>query len=244
MSRTPARRQEPAPISRDALLALEPEDLDEALYKRSGLPGQRANVALLDMAAEALPLDELRRLSGSREEYLAMVGAAGVARAFGGPHDLAEELAKDLDSLAVDPRWRVRDAVARGLQKGADEHAEPVLGLVEGWADSGDIVLVRTAVETVCEPRVLENAAARQVAVHACERAMALLAQVDGPLGAEERSLAATMSYAWSIVVLADPDEVLPLWHALEQDPSPVVKRIVSDNVTKTPLGRLLDERG
>lgn len=245
MTRSPARRDEPAPLRREELLALsaDPAELDDALYKRSGLP-RRANLPLVDLVAETLPLAELRRLSGAREDFLAMCGAAGLALAFGGPDDLAEEFAPDLDTLAVDPRWRVRDAVARGLQKGADSHPEPVIGLVEGWSESNDIVLLRTAVETISEPRVLAHAAARPVAAQAYRRAMGQLAAIDGPLSPEQRSLAATMSYAWGNLVLAAPDESLPLWHEVAGDPSPVAQRIVADNLAKTPLGRLLAERG
>lgn len=111
------------------LSALSPRDLQAHLLAGSGLPGPRANLALVDRCAAELDQPTLRHLSDDEDEYLAMCGTAGLARAIAGTEVGSVAFASLQDLLtarASDDRWRVREAVARGLQLAADVVAEDI----------------------------------------------------------------------------------------------------------------------
>jgi hypothetical protein len=102
------------------------KDLDDPepfLLERSGLPGPRATSSSLrrwptsarassSIGSSHSPPD--RAPVGSREEFLAFCAAIGFGR-------LAAEgnrkVLVTLRTLAADPRWRVREGVALGLQR-------------------------------------------------------------------------------------------------------------------------------
>jgi len=112
------------------------------LLEESGLPGPRANLELLHAVVEEgdtrlfLALSEHtaeRAPSGSREEYLAACGAAGL----GGSIAQGEtSLWPRLRALASDPRWRVREGVAMGLQRIGDRDMDRLLHGVRSWVGS------------------------------------------------------------------------------------------------------------
>src|SRR5438034_9006731 len=56
------------------------EDWEPYLKKHSGLPGPRANLELVAAVVEEGDADRLWRLSGSRDEFLALCGRAGLGR--------------------------------------------------------------------------------------------------------------------------------------------------------------------
>ncbi|MDQ6772590.1 MAG: hypothetical protein M3024_06335 [Candidatus Dormibacteraeota bacterium] len=100
--------------------------VEEVLRADSGLPGPRANLELAQAAADVLDAATLRRLAGSDDEYLALCGAVGLGRlvAAGDRSHLNR-----LGELASDPRWRVREGVAMGLQRlGAADMAALLAG--------------------------------------------------------------------------------------------------------------------
>src|SRR5262250_2435067 len=89
------------------------KDWDAYLVAHSGLPGARANLELVQVAGDMATPDVLWRWSSSKDEYLALCGAAGLGR-------LAREDPKvlgRLKDLACDSRWRVREGVAIALQR-------------------------------------------------------------------------------------------------------------------------------
>lgn len=245
------------PLPPADLGSLSQKDLRAYLVSASGLPGPRANLTLLDRCAADVDLVALRELSEDPEEYLAMCGTAGVARALataevGSPSYGA--LVEVVTAGACDDRWRVREAAARGLQLAADLHTarttrdaiaapdSPVATLVSVWMTSGDPRLVRAALATICEPRLLRAPDAAAVAVDACSQATALLAAHDAATGRTDAraSLRKTLEYAWSVAVAADPTAGLPVFHRLEADPSPVVRSLAAKNLTRARLAKLL----
>ena len=115
-------------------------DWDQFLLKESGLPGPRANLELVQAVADEGTLDLFQRYlsytpdrasTNSPEVFLAVCGVVGLGRL------LAEG---DLDQLAVlhdcanDPRWRVREAVAMGLQRWGDVDMSALLKAMTAWA--------------------------------------------------------------------------------------------------------------
>lgn len=234
-------------------------ELRTQLLAGSGLPGPRANLALVDRCAAEVDLVTLTDLSEDADEYLAMCGTAGVGRATASTAVGSDDLAALLDILterARDDRWRVREAVARGLQLAADvvqqagapgtiavaDPSSPVAAVISTWAASDDPLLLRAVLATVCEPRLLRAPEAAAVALDACGRATRLFAAADAATRrtAPWASLRKTLEYAWSVAVAADPGAGLPVFRALEDDPSPVVRSLAQKNLTRARLATIL----
>ncbi|SDD11906.1 hypothetical protein SAMN05216410_2879 [Sanguibacter gelidistatuariae] len=243
------------PLSPPDLGSLSVFDLRAHLLAGSGLPGPRANLSLVDRCAAEVDLTTLRRLSGETDEYLATCGTAGVGRAMAGTEVGTETFAALLGVLterARDDRWRVREGVARGLQLAADViapasavwgPASPVASAISTWTLSEDPRLVRAALATICEPRLLHAPEAAAAALASCGRATTLFASADAATRRTDAwvSLRKTLEYAWSVAVAADSAAGLPVFRRLLDDPSPVVRSLASKNRTRSRLAKIVD---
>ena len=212
---------------REALRGL--EGWEPFLLAESGLPGRRANLELVQAAAEEADEDLLVRLAGSEEEFLVMCGAVGFGRL--AAHGNRRQLAR-LRQLASDPRWRVREAVAMALQRWGDDDFEPMAAEVERWADGAPFEQ-RAAVAGLCEPRLLR-------APEAARRALDVLERVTASLPASrDRVLRQALGYCWSVAVAALPEEGLPRFEQLERSSDPDIRWVASENAQKARLARL-----
>jgi hypothetical protein len=98
-------RRVPCGEYRAALRALSTGAWGGYLAERSGLPGPRANLELVQAVAEEAPAEVVRWYAGAEDQFLALCGAVGLGRLLAeGEEDAAEELRQ----LAQDDRWRVR----------------------------------------------------------------------------------------------------------------------------------------
>jgi hypothetical protein len=112
-------------------------DWDAYLRRNSGLPGPRANLELAQAAAESASPARIRRWCaispehGSDDEYLAFCGVIGlgILAARGSKPALGR-----LGLFASDPRWRIREAVALGLQLVGDRDWDQLLRTARSWA--------------------------------------------------------------------------------------------------------------
>lgn len=223
------------------LAALEDDELCDYLRRESGIPGPRANLTLVDEAAASLPRRTLLRLADSQDEYLAMCGVAGIARACMSQVTQADPELDQLAGYVRDSRWRLREGAVRGLQLAAVDNPIAVAELVHRWVRSPDPAVVRAAVEAICEPRLLKSREMCAAALDACAVSTTTLSETEGqPRTDQWRGLEQTLSYAWSVAVAAEPARGLPMFEALEAAPSPMVRRIAARNRTKKRLARLL----
>jgi len=196
------------------------------LTEESGLPGPRANLELAQAVADVADAQTLDELIESGDEYLVFCGVNG----------LSDE--KRLKEHAKDDRWRVREAVAMALQRLGDKDFPGLSRIVTAWAKDGDPLVQRAAVAAVCEPRLLKSPEAAAVAIKICEIATATLK--DRRKGDGHRALRKALGYGWSVAVAADPAANLPVFQALQHDPDPDVRWIVTENSKKARLAKLL----
>lgn len=247
---------------RTRLRALGRADRPGFLRHHSGLPGPRANLELVEAAADVLTPAEVDDLLATGEEYLVVCGAVGLGAQLAasepadpepgvGAHPAADRgaVTARLRVLAGDGRWRVREGVAMALQRLGDASTERLFQLARAWAGDPDPLVQRAAVAGVCEPRLLRAPAAAGAAVEICECVTASLAA--RPAGerrrADVRTLRQALGYAWSVAVAADPAAGLPRFVALDGHPDGDgvpdrdVVWIIRENRRKARLARLLD---
>jgi HEAT repeat protein len=214
------------------------------LLEHSGLPGPRGNLELAAAAAEEASEATLRRWAsfgpqeapfGSAEEFLPVCGVVGLGRllAAGDSSVLAE-----LRRFASDPRWRIREAVAIALQRFGDVDVPALLHEMEGWA-SGTALERRATVAALCEPRLLAEPGDVRNVLALLDRVTAELPALADRRSDEFRTLRKTLGYAWSVAIVALPEEGKPLFEHLLESDDPDIRWVARENMRKKRLERM-----
>lgn len=207
------------------------------LDAHSGLPGPRGNIELALAVADLGDAALFDELIASGDEYRTFCGVVGIGEAAADPR-----VAARLRELSKDGRWRVREAVAMGLQRLGDADLLSLERIVLDWADDRHPLVNRAAAAAICEPRLLHAPEAAATAVEVCRRCTAgLVARpADERRGAGVRTLRQGLGYCWSVAVAADPEPGLAAFAALDET-DPDVAWIVRENRSKKRLQRLFE---
>ncbi len=233
------------------------EGLEAYLVANSHLPGPRGNLELADAFAMAVrdraPRDAERlwqlclRLAdvrieqapvGDPKEFLAFCGARGIAAVASCSAALRAQGLARLQALARDPRWRMREGVAMGIQDLLSSRGEQTLRALEGWIVGSDWLAMRAVAAGVAEPRLLrdETMASAALQLHQ-EILMRVLASAERT-SAEFKTLRQGLGYSLSVVVCALPREGLAYLRELGRSEDADVQWIVKENLKKKRLMR------
>lgn len=206
------------------------------LTEHSGLPGPRANTELARAYAELADRSQIDDAVGSADEYLAMCGTVGL-----GAHATDARTLAALHRMASDPRWRVREAVAMGLQLLGDNDFGALERIVRRWARDPDPLVVRAAAAAVCEPRLLGTPHAASVAIEICAEATATVTgwPSESRRDSSLRALRQTLGYCWSVAIAAAPEDGLRVFRSLD-DTDADVSWVIAQNLKKKRLARLI----
>ena len=214
------------------------------LLEHSGLPGPRGNLELADAVADLgseeqflsfLRHDSMVAPTNTPQEFLAFCGAVGLGELVSqGRTDLLPRFRE----AASDERWRMREAVARGLQRWGRVDMEGLLGEMTGWA-GGTLLERRAAVAALCEPSLLgDETQARRVLLMLNEITAGLLDETDRRCDAF-RVLRKALGYCWSVAVVALPQvgrELMAKWFPCEDRD---VRWVMKENLRKARLARM-----
>lgn len=222
------------------LRALPSTGWPEFLTAHSGLPGPRANLALVSAIARTAEPAVIAELEKTDDEFAMMC----VAASRGARSDDADVLRR-LRGHAEDQRWRVREGAVIGLQLLGDRDIAALLSIVKSWAEETDPLLQRAAVAAICEPRLLRDPRTVGDALGVCATTTAHFVTwpSERRRAPDVRVLRQTLGYCWSVVVSADPDIALDAFLGLDSD-HPDVGWIVAQNLRKSRLSRILRDRG
>ena len=220
---------------------------DEFLLNESGLPGPRANLELLQAVSEvgtentfmryAYDYDAGRAPTGSREEFLAACGVAGMGTLI---TNAQTQYFKNLRGFASDQRWRIREAVAIALQTVGAWNMNLLLQEMRVWS-KGNHLERRAVVAALCEPKLLK-------AYETVEKVLELLDQITAGLLQEDKkdehfkTLRKTLGYGWSVAVVAHPEkgkQMIECWFSNEDKD---IRWIMKENLGKDRLKRM-DEK-
>jgi hypothetical protein len=220
--------------------ALAGAELREYLGAHSGLPGPRANLTLADaFAAQASP-DAIVAFSRDPDEYLAFCGTEALGMLVLDPERRDFALGALL-AAAIDPRWRIREGVARALQIVGDADPSLLHSVIEEWLRSSDPFVLRAAISAICEPRLLGSPEAQELAVRACARATAwLLQSYPGTSRDGRKSLRQALGYCWSVAIAASPAQGIGPFNVIAADGSRDAQWIVRTNLTKARMRRAI----
>ena len=219
-----------------------PEAVREYLTANSNLPGPRGNLELAHAFADWAPDALVDELADEQYEYLRF--CADLA--------LGERLSR-LDDAAVVVRlradansglWRVREAVATGLQRVGDRDLPRLRALVRDWVQDDDPLVQRAAAAAICEPRLLVTEPGARAALDVCEEATRWIASLPAQRRRDDdvRTLRQALGYCWSVAVAADPESGVPRFEHLRTSGDADVQWIVRENLKKNRLQRVLTE--
>lgn len=219
-------------------------DWDEYLLARSGLPGPRANLELVQAVADVGDRDRFERwLTLTPEQaptneppvFLVVCGVVGLGRLVA---EGDRALLPRLRSLAGDPRWRIREAVAMALQRWGAADMAGLVREMAGWA-RGSRLEQRAAVAALAEPPLLRDAAYTAPVLDIFDSVTASLAQAEDRRTDDFRTLRQALGYAWSVVVAAFPDPGLKRLERWAASTDPDIRWAVRENLKKARLTRL-----
>ena len=218
-------------------------DLDDwmlYLRKESGLPGPRANLELAYAVAEEgtkkqfMQLASIKAEENTPEVFLVFCGVVGLGKLAARDPDLFE----GLRPYASDPRWRVREAVATGLQLAGDQNMDRLLREMKRWS-RGNWYEKRAAAAALAEPRLLDQPKVVQQVLGIMDKITAAMEEAGERSQDSFKTLRKSMGYCWSVVVAASPEAGKPMmenWlHSRDKD----IRRVIAENLKKNRLIRM-----
>jgi hypothetical protein len=229
------------------------------LLANSNLPGPRGNLELAAAFAEvveelfaeaperlwrfclqltAISADEAP--ANDPKEFLPFCGACALGALGAVSSARYQEALARLRELATDPRWRMREGVAMGLQNLLEKQSEKTLTELEGWIATGDWLTMRAVAAGVAEPPLLreKQTAARALALHQ-QIFRQVLSDKERKSG-QFKSLKKGLGYTLSVVVAAIPVEGFAYMEQLiesrKQDKD--IRWILKENLKKNRLAK------
>ncbi len=217
------------------------KDWTAFLMAESGLPGPRGNLELAKaFAEEASPAQIESFLSiavekapeNSPQVFLVFCGVAALGKQLT-PADAAS-LAR-LRTFASDSRWRIREAVAIGLQYFGDQHMSALLREMRRWA-KGTWYEKRAVVAALAEPKLLTEPRAASQVLKIVDGVTRAVEGSDAETSDAFRTLRQSMGYCWSVAVAALPAVGKPLFESWLTSANSDVRWILKQNLAKNRL--------
>lgn len=210
------------------------------LRKNSGLPGPRANLELANVVAEQGNDKQIKQLLAFKAEentpevFLVFCGVMGLGK-------LAVSKPKLFDQLreyASDPRWRIREAVATGLQLVGDQDMDLLLKEMQKWS-KGNWYEKRAAAVALAEPRLLKQPKYTKKVLQILDDITDSMENADDPKGEAFKILRQGMCYCWSVAVAALPEAGKPMIERWLDSPNMDIRWIMKENLKKNRLVKI-----
>lgn len=217
---------------------------DAFLMQESRLPGPRANLELAFAAALEGSEDQILRFAAldsgqapanTQEEFLAFCGVLGLG--YLAARGAGEHFAL-LRKRASDSRWRIREAVALGLQKYGRTSIEHLLEMMEEWS-KGTLLERRAAVAALCEPALLEDRDHADRIMDIIQRITVSMLGEEDRRSEEFRVLRKALGYGWSVLVAAQPSIGKPRMEGWITTQDSDIRWIMKQNLMKKRLSRM-----
>ena len=223
---------------REALKGL--DDWVPFLCRESGLPGPRGNLELAyAVVQEGNKVQFERLLSFEAEEntpevFLVFCGIVGLGKLAANEPELFNRLCP----YASDQRWRIREAVATGLQLTGDQTMDLLLKEMQEWSQ-GNWYEKRAAAAALAEPRLLKQPKQVKQVLRILDEITASME--GGPTVNDEsfKVLRQAMGYCWSVVVAALPEAGKPIMEKWLSSADKDIHWIMKENLKKNRLVKM-----
>ena len=207
------------------------------LRRESGLPGPRGNLELAHAVAEAGNRQRFEQLlafqaeENTPEVFLVFCGLIGLGKLAGRDPELFDRLRK----YASDPRWRIREAVATGLQLAGDQEMDRLLKEMQTWM-KGNWSEKRAAAAALAEPRLLKEPRQAKKVLRVLDEITKSMEEADGTRDESFKILRQAMGYCWSVAVAALPEAGKPLMEKWLNHEDKNILWVMKENLKKNRL--------
>ena len=217
----------------------------EYLLQNSNLPGPRGNLELLYDFSRNADIEIVRKCleyiktdtSNSPEEFVGMCGILGYAQI--NKTKISAVLAF-LRNYASHNSWRIREAVAIGIQEISVDNLEKTLENIELWVN-GNFLEQRAVVAGLCEPKLLKNEINNINILKVLEKITRNFSH-DNKLSDQEVSLRKALGYGWSVVIVSTPKNGKDYFEKLFRLSGKHVNWIIRENLKKNRLIKMDSE--
>jgi len=229
----------------------------EYLTSNSNLPGPRGNLELANafancLAEYSIPTDDklwalcLKMISISAEvapvntsaEFIPFCGTVGIGSIAAEHSHYFEKGLTRLRQLAKDPRWRMREAVAMGLQKLMTSNAVAVLKQLNAWIRDARLLELRAAAAAVAEPALLKDQAVAKAALQLNQEIIQKLMKVEDRKSEDFRVLRKALGYTLSVVIVPLSQKGFEYLKQLIKINDPDINWIIKENLKKNRLNK------
>ncbi|MDV2480754.1 hypothetical protein F8E02_01780 [Methanoculleus sp. Wushi-C6] len=219
--------REIARLLTDLLASGSAGDLLAYLVTESHLPGPRTNLELAGAFGETVrefavaDPDDHRALwnlcvelacvspedapAGDPYEFLVFCGIRGIAAIGSVSPACAGEAARHLAEASADPRCRVREAVALGVQDLLSRQRDTAVPELEGWVEGGSWLAMRAAVAGIAEPDLLAEADLAETALRLHRKTLIRVYMAEERQSDAFLALKNALGYTLGLVVAALP---------------------------------------
>jgi hypothetical protein len=210
------------------------------LLKESGLPGPRGNLELAHAVAEEGSAAQFEKLlsfpakENTPEVFLVFCGVVGLGKLAAGETALFDRLR----GYASDTRWRIREAVATGLQLAGDQDMELLLKEMQIWS-KGNWSEKRAAAAALAEPRSLKAPGHVKKVLQILDRITASMESADHPKDEAFNVLRQAMGYCWSVAVAALPERGKAMIEKWLNSENKDIRWMMKENLKKNRLVRM-----
>jgi hypothetical protein len=217
---------------------------EDYLLEESRLPGPRANLELAFAAAQEGSGDQFLHFAqlnaeeapgNTQEEFLAFCGVLGLgylmARGEGDYFTILREKAND-------PRWRVREAVALGLQKFGQASTKHLLQVMESWGE-GTLLERRAVVAVLCEPGLLEDQHHASQIIDIIDGVTTSILDEKDRKSEDFKVLRKSLAYGWSVLVVGQPSIGKPRMEKWITSQDADIRWIMKQNLKKKRLVKM-----
>ena len=212
----------------------------ENLMENSGLPGPRGNLSLMYSFAHRATEPEINEclsfynedLGNSPEEFVVMCGIVGYCISNRGR---MKAVIGEIRRYASHKSWRIREAVAMGIQEIAEGRMTEVLEHLEAWL-GGNELEKRAVVAALCEPKLLKDRTVVARVLDILTRLTLEFEKISGSLSEGRDSLRKALGYGWSVAIVFLPEEGKAAFERIARMENRHIRWIVRENLKKNRL--------
>ncbi len=148
------------------------------------------------------------------------------------------ELFNRLREYASDPRWRIREAVATGLQLTGDQDMDLLVREMQKWI-KGNWYEKRAAAAALAEPRLLKQPRHGKQVLQILDRITASMEKQDKSKDESFKVLRQGMGYCWSVAVAALPEIGKPMMEHWLDCEDKDIRWMMKENLKKNRLVKM-----
>lgn len=255
MNRKEKYREESISILKRFFKSGERKELFTYIIENSHLPGPRANLELAGVFADLVEehatedsgriwelLNVMMAFSPEEapfndpKEFLPFCGVKGMAALTSAcPQFLNATLGK-LKTMAQDKRWRIREAVAQGIQKLLVKERPETLRALHFWIGTDNWLIMRAVAAGVAEPSLLMQPKIANASFELHQKILSAILAHKERHSEDFRVLRKTLGYSLSVILESDPVQGFSFLRELTKSGDSDIRWIVNENLKKNRL--------